>query len=121
MQDTTFIEINRQNTRKAVQRARERRPHVRCLSVQDRIYSVSASSGNGERYICRLAAAGGKLLGACECLGSERGRICYHLAACAGFASGIKKARRLAEERALDARHGIRREGRRAWVGAIEV
>jgi hypothetical protein len=92
-----FIELTRANTRKAVERAREMRPRVRPVSVSDRVYDVSGSKG--ATYTVRLAAGQGRLLGSCECLGAQGGKVCYHLAAAAGVVIGIKAAARKAVAR----------------------
>jgi hypothetical protein len=110
-----FIELTRSNTRKAVERARRVRPRVTIISVAERTYRVSGSKG--DHYVCQLAHGQGRLLGACDCKAGEAGQVCYHLAAVAGVATGIKAARKLAAERAA----GIRREGKRIYAGALEV
>jgi uncharacterized Zn finger protein len=121
MEDTTlFIPLTRESMRKAIARSRSKRPHVKILNIETRTYSVTSSRG-AERYTCQLGHAQGRLLGRCECPAGERGVVCYHLAAAAGVATGIKKMRQLAEEKAMDERHGIRREGRRAFINGLEI
>jgi uncharacterized Zn finger protein len=115
MEHNTFLEITRQNTRKAIERARRIRPRVSIISVSERRYLVSGSKGDA--YSVQLAAGNGRLLGACDCRAGLEGQICYHVAAVCGVASGIRQARRLAEERAA----GVRREGKRVFIGAIEI
>jgi hypothetical protein len=95
MQDTTlFLELTRANMRRAIERSRERRPRVKVISVADRVYSVSSSSGNGDCYIVRLSAGLGRLLASCECKGAQAGAVCYHVVAAAGCATGIKQMRK---------------------------
>jgi uncharacterized Zn finger protein len=115
MQDTTFLELTHTTTRRAAARARQMRPRVSIISVPERTYRVSGSQG--DHYTVRLSAGNGRLLGSCECKGAQGGKVCYHIAACAGVATGIKQARRLALERAA----GLRRVGKRVFAGAIEI
>jgi hypothetical protein len=88
-----FIELTNSNVKRAVERARQMRPHVSPVSVADRVYRCSGSR-QGAFYTVRLAAGNGRLLGSCECEGGRSGRVCYHLAAVAGVAIGIKAMRK---------------------------
>jgi hypothetical protein len=90
-----YIKLDPQSDefRRATRRARVLRPHVRALSVVDRVYEVR--SGRGEHsYRCRLAYACGQALALCECRAGQDGQLCYHAVSALSLAVGIKAARK---------------------------
>jgi hypothetical protein len=75
-----MIELTKENTAKAVERCKHLKPKVRF--VEDRVFTVH-SANNSNVYTVRFNVENGKRLGLCECKASERGLICYHVAAAA--------------------------------------
>ncbi len=76
-----MIQLTRQNTVNATQKAREVKPRVRIK--QFGLYQVWSSTG-ANYYIVRLWKDGGRKLADCTCVGAARGHVCYHIAAAIG-------------------------------------
>jgi hypothetical protein len=94
-QDQMFIKLDPQSDafKRAQRRAHVLRPHVRALDIDRKVYEVRSGRGD-HSYRCRLAYAGGNVLGLCECAAGADGKLCYHLPVALGFAAGIKAARK---------------------------
>ncbi len=73
-----MIELNTENTVKAIERCKQLKPKVRF--VEDRTFKVE-SANNGNVYTVRFNVENGKKLGQCQCKASERNLVCYHLVA----------------------------------------
>jgi uncharacterized Zn finger protein len=70
--------LTTENMAKAIERAKAERLKVKVVSVSQRRYSVTNSSG--VTYNVRFAVANGHRLGACDCAART---VCKHLAAAA--------------------------------------
>lgn len=75
-----MIRLTITNTARAIERCKELKPKVKFL--KDRVYVVY-SANNSNVYHVKFDVKNGEKFGACECAASEKGLICYHLAAAA--------------------------------------
>ncbi len=86
-----MIRLTATNTVKAIERCKTLRPKVKF--VQERMYVVY-SANNSNVYHVKFDVMNGEKFGACECAASEKGFICYHLAAAATvniYRQGLKR------------------------------
>lgn len=79
-----MIELTTQNTKRAIERCKQLKPKVKF--IKDRLFIVY-SSNNSNVYHVSFDVQNGRKLGKCECKASERGLVCYHIAA--GAAANI--------------------------------
>lgn len=79
-----MIRLTKENTKRAIERCKELKPKVRF--VADRIFAVE-SANNSNVYQVTFDVKNGEKFGACQCKASERGLVCYHIAA--GAAANI--------------------------------
>lgn len=75
-----MIKLTKENTQNAIAKAKQLRPKV--LFIQERVFEVK-SANNGNSYTVRFDVQNGEKFGQCECRASERGIVCYHIAAAA--------------------------------------
>jgi hypothetical protein len=75
-----MIPLTPENTQKAIERCKILKPKVRY--IKDRLFVVH-SSRNSNVYHVKFDVLNGERLGQCECPASERGLVCYHIAASA--------------------------------------
>jgi hypothetical protein len=86
-----MIRLTTTNTAKAIEKCKTLRPKVKF--IQDRVFVVY-SANNSNVYHVKFDVKGGEKFGACECAASEKGLICYHLAAAATvniYRQGLKR------------------------------
>lgn len=86
-----MIKLTATNTQKAVERCKQLKPKVKF--VQDRVFVVY-SANNSNVYYVKFDVRNGDKFGVCECAASEKGLICYHLAAAATvniYRQGLKR------------------------------
>lgn len=89
--ETNFIKLTADNTRRAVERARELRPRLEY--IQDREWLVYGR--NSAEYVVTLTKVHGMILASCTCKAGEAGRVCYHATCAAGAQMGVARARAL--------------------------
>lgn len=97
--------------RGAIERARERRPLVRCLDAARRLFSVEPRETPGSRRLVEFKVTPeGKKLAACNdqngnpCRGLNPRARCYHVAAAAAANIYVQTVRRQLEDEAAAAR-----------------
>ncbi len=86
-----MIRLTTENTVKAIKRCKELKPKVKFL--KDRMFVVY-SANNSNVYHVEFDVKNGEKFGSCECAASEKGLICYHLAAAATvniYRQGLKR------------------------------
>jgi len=73
-----MIRLTTENTLKAIEKCKQLKPKVKF--IKERVFAVQ--SANNERiYQVSFDLKDGEKFGKCECRASERGLVCYHLAA----------------------------------------
>lgn len=98
--NSTFFEIrNDEMMRRAIARARERRPVVRCINGAARLYCVESKT-EAKKNLVEFKVINGKKLAACSdhtgepCRGLNPRARCYHVAAAAAANIYIQTVRR---------------------------
>ncbi len=78
-----MIRLQNDNAMKrAIERAKARKPRVRCISSAERIYTVTSRTSD-VIYIVKFAVANGLKLAECECKAGQAHQLCVHVAAAA--------------------------------------
>jgi uncharacterized Zn finger protein len=90
---TMFILKSKAQLEKAIAKARKIRTQVKFISFG--VYEVKGTKGNFYKVKCEKNAAGERTI-SCECLGSERGFVCYHSAAALALHTGLARQRQTA-------------------------
>jgi hypothetical protein len=87
-----YILENESQLEKAVLKAKKIRTQVKFIAFG--IYSVRGTKGNFYTVKCERMPGGEKLV-SCECLGGERGLVCWHSAAALSLHIGVARQRQM--------------------------